>query len=441
MTSSPRPTARAAAMGGLLLAVLLLAPGLACQEMPLGEGVSPTPRPTVSGARNISAGSVGRIAYVGLDYRIYIVGADGRGGRAVATGDVRSTWPTWSPAGVALAFSSFTPGPPVQAQGVYVARVDVGAGPTPPLVYEDLPGAGAALGPAIPHYVQWSPDGQALAIIASSEGGQALFITSATSASPPRRIADGASISVAWSPDSQSLLVRAGAELTRVDVGTGGLLALLANSTSLQSFPAWSPGGAEIAYVATGRGGSFLFLARPTGAGRRAVARITGAARFSWSPRGDRLALGQSLEETEGMLQELRVVDAVSGDAVTVHQGPVLAFFWSPGGDRLAYVTPREDGAALRWHIVEVVPIATGTQEVALADFDPTGEELARLAFFDQYAVSHSPWSPDGRWLMFAGTLSGEVADADPQIYVMEASEASPPNHVAKGRLGTWEPG
>jgi TolB protein len=345
--------------------------------------------------------------------------------------------------GDALAFSSFAPGPPVQAQGVYVARVD--GVPTswekPTLVYEDLSGAGAALGPVIPHYVQWSPDGQALTIIASDEGGQALFITSATSALPPRPIADGASLSVAWSPDSQSLLVRAGAELSRVDVGTGELPALLANSASLQSSPAWSPDGEVIAFVATGRGGSFLFLARPTGAGRRAIARVAGAARFSWSPMGERLALGQSLEETEGMLQELRVVDAVSGDAVTVHRGPVLAFFWSPGGDRLAYVTPREDGAALKWHVLEVVPIAIGTQEVALSDFEPTGEELVRLAFFDQYAVSHSPWSPDGRWLMFAGTLSGESADADPQVYLMEASAASPPKSVAQGRLAVWEPG
>ena len=46
----------------------------------------------------------------------------------------------------------------------------------------------------------------------------------------------------------------------------------------------------------------------------------------------------------------------------------------------------------------------SGEEAKPLFRFQPSGEVLMMLSFFDQYAYSHSPWSPDGTMLVVAGT-------------------------------------
>jgi Tol biopolymer transport system component len=66
------------------------------------------------------------------------------------------------------------------------------------------------------------------------------------------------------------------------------------------------------------------------------------------------------------------------------------------------------------------------------------------LSFFDQYAYSHSPWSPDGKSLVVAGS-KGEVArrsngltPTGDRIYVLDAEGDAAPRDLGAGVLAFW---
>jgi Tol biopolymer transport system component len=84
-----------------------------------------------------------------------------------------------------------------------------------------------------------------------------------------------------------------------------------------------------------------------------------------------------------------------------------------------------------------------------LIDFVPTIDQLTLFQFFDQYAYSHSLWSPNSRTLVFAGLLYDEAVsasyssaqtDEQPQIYVMDSDPSPPVQSIAEGNLGIWSP-
>ena len=66
------------------------------------------------------------------------------------------------------------------------------------------------------------------------------------------------------------------------------------------------------------------------------------------------------------------------------------------------------------------------------------------LSFFDQYAYSHSPWSPDGTKLVVAGTMqrtpgrrNGQTPTTD-RVFVLEVTGAASPRDIAAGTLAVW---
>ncbi len=67
------------------------------------------------------------------------------------------------------------------------------------------------------------------------------------------------------------------------------------------------------------------------------------------------------------------------------------------------------------------------------------------LGFFDQFAPSASPWSPDGRTLAFAGRAlrergNGKGAGNQDHVYVVAADGSSPPEEAAPGSIGVFAP-
>ena len=76
--------------------------------------------------------------------------------------------------------------------------------------------------------------------------------------------------------------------------------------------------------------------------------------------------------------------------------------------------------------------------------FRPSGEVFTMLSFFDQYAYSHSPWSPDGTRLVVAGS-EGPVAErrnghtpTGASIFVLDAVGDAPPAEIAQGNVAFW---
>ena len=396
------------------------------QESLPGQAATPTPVDVV-----IS----NRIVYVGTDLEIYTVNPDGSDPRQLTQQEGLYTWPTWSPGGGKVAFSSFSPDP---GPGNALFSVDAEGGGLS-LLFQNAPGAGPAIGPTSPHYSVWSPDGRYLAFLAIGESGLSLYLVSGSGIGEAQFIIAGAPLYLAWSRDSDSLLVHQGNDLFRVDIdATDRLLNLEARSSGYFA-PSWSPAGDVTAFLVNERGGETLYVAQGDGARRRAMARLDGFASFIWARQGDRLAVGQSFGSSRPFLQDIQVVDVATAEAETLVRRPVMSFFWSPDGSKIGYVTTNADQSAFQWRVVDV---STG-QDTEIADFYPSADQLTWLAYFDQYASSHQVWSPDGRRLVFAGALAaatqeGGQADLTSKIFVVDVEGNSPPKAIATGQMASW---
>ena len=105
----------------------------------------------------------------------------------------------------------------------------------------------------------------------------------------------------------------------------------------------------------------------------------------------------------------------------------------SPDGSRLAYITLSDAQGALRCVVVDM---KSRRSRIAL-DFIPSSEQRTLFQFFDQYAYSHSPWSPDSANLVFAGHTRWRRGVGIPsratQFPPNRATERQP-NHRSKRR-------
>ena len=102
----------------------------------------------------------------------------------------------------------------------------------------------------------------------------------------------------------------------------------------------------------------------------------------------------------------------------------------------------------MEWRLVSgLASDAAGDEDdtaVAGFRFSPSGETFLMLAFFDQYARSHSPWAPDGSGLVVSGTQqylserrNGSSAGGS-RVYVVETGEDGQLHDIANGSMAVW---
>ena len=95
------------------------------------------------------------------------------------------------------------------------------------------------------------------------------------------------------------------------------------------------------------------------------------------------------------------------------------------------------------WNAASPLP-GDGGESRALMTFQPSRDVLTMLGFFDQYAYSHSPWSPDSSRLVVAGTetlpyerRNGHTPTGS-RVFVIDVSGGEPPREIAEGTLAFW---
>jgi len=398
--------------------------------------------------------AVDRIVFMTTDGELFLVNPDGseevklagatqvRGGplgaimaQPVDT-NIFYSWPTWSPDGTKLAASlvDVTSGQPE----ISVQVLDAATGAASAVFRNEAPGV---IAEATPHYLYWSPDSRTLAVLASTPQGLTLFAADTEALTEPTSIETGAPLYFHWAADGQSMLMHVGDELKLLTRPFGA-----SSTDSIEAdpgfrVPALSPDGRNMAYLGTGGSlGSLLIAGTEDPANTRNALEIGPRAAFAWSPQGGDLAVVD--QENLGLptFQRLRVIPGDGGPARTVAEGGIIAFYWSPDGDKLAWVGLDANNNDFVWWAATV----SGGPTRELLRGQPTTDMLTTLSFFDQYAYSHSPWSPDSSRLVLAAVPNRSRSSTNgstpsgPRIFVVDAVGTKEPLQVAAGSMAFW---
>lgn len=399
-----------------------------------------------------------RIAYVSPNGDLFTVNSDG-GDLSQLTGGLRDgaelsggvqaqplrmneyyTWPTWSADGIKLAASRVI----VEESGaeitLQVMDANTGSSHT---VYEN--GRAGLVADGAPHYIYWAPTGEQVSFLASTPDGLSLFVWDDTRGSLATRIDRGAPLYYQWSKDAQAMALHVGPEVIWARFPAAEPSRISFQSAGNFRVPALSPDGSSIAYVDRTIEGAGLYLAPTYDLDQaKKLMDVGWSSAIMWSPDGTQIAVADQSNPRTQLFNNLLLAPADGGSPTSLVSEDastnVWAFFWSPAGDKLAWV--RVNGASQELELMVSPSDGSGSDQIF--DFQPSAEVFIMMSFFDQYAHSHSLWSPDGQALVIAGS-KGEAArrsngrtPTGDRIYVLDAEGKEPPKDLGAGVLAVW---
>lgn len=390
-----------------------------------------------------------RLAWVTTDRQIAAAAADGSGATLLSDSlsadlgvwaqlgrpQLHWAWPTWAPDGKRLA--AFVVEPSDERAGpVRVQVLDVDG------VRQELWWEAGGVSPV---YLQWRPDGGALAILVQKAGELNLLAVRGEAMGRARLVEAGVPIFFNWSPTSKRMLVHAGER-----GAPGGRLVLRDPLGTAEDvlFPQ-SPGsfcapvfvGGHAIWATPDDGGSLVYASSEGGEVPRPLHNRRGLLALVAAPRGLPLLAVANAPGGEGTPYEgIDLVDLATGELRTLTREPCYAFFWSPSGDWLLVSQVSSADNCLRWWHVPV----NGGEPTEIGTFWPTRELLFFLHFFEQYTSSHSLVSPDGRHIVFPGyPAGGGHADLSrpPRIWLKDVSRPDEPaTEVDAGTFAVFSP-
>ena len=363
-----------------------------------------------------SLAEAGRIAYVAGNGQIYTVQPDGENGRQLTDSRFPYQFPAWAAVGKQLA---------AIGNGNIMLMVDAEER-SPRLLYEG--------NRQHPFYLYWSPDGSQLSFLSNSPQGMALRVLPMDGSSAAAVWGTGSPFYWNWLDDSRHMLVHTGMGSTEAQLGilqADGQLEEIAPPGSFQA-PGVSANGRYWAYAEEREDDGSWLVVHDTENGEQWSERHPAVAALSWSPTADQLAFSTGLQNRNSFWGPLRLFDTKTEEVRLLSDNRVLAFFWSPNGRYLAtintgnfeqdfginvadsYDSKRSPQAKTSSQLhphqfnLAIIDVETGA-ETQLMRFFPTVIFIGQfLPFFDQYALSHSIWSPNSDALVLPIRQEGQ---------------------------------
>ena len=391
--------------------------------------------------------SRGRIAYVGADKQVHVVGPRGGAHRQVTYGQgpgamsawgvpqVRdhSSWPCWSPDGQWLAcFQNHAQpdgdGPAwltvLEVDGVEERRL-------------------AQLPDGLPLYIQWNAQGRRVAALTQVEDLLELAVCEIGEIGAHRLVEQGVPLFFSWFPDGRRLLVHTGER-----EGAKRLVQRAADGDGFDAVYEDAPGsfctplvmGEQVIYVSPRGQVADLCTADLQGQRSRVLAELEGLVAVVPSPDKGVIAYSSAARGSEALYDGVWVIGTDGHtEQRRIYDGPAKAFFWSPDASQVLIASPAQRQPGMNWRLVDV---QSGIVR-DLGVFWPSQDQLFYLHFFEQFSQSHPLISPDGTLLVFAGH-PGPDRDSDDvrsRIYVVDITEDEPaPVEIALGDFAVFSP-
>jgi len=353
---------------------------------------------------------------------------------------VVDNWPTWSSDGKRVAFVRLeTHSGHVQRAGVWVVDVDASSSAEVYSAHD-----------AAPIYLAWSPNRERLGVLVQLGNTLALRVVDARTPRTAVTVAQGNPLYFAWCADSQTIMAHIGSRGVNAATMRLVLIRLRAGSAVRETIAdAPAPGFRAPAWSTFDNAGTFAFdrdagaeiaiQAGPDAPARPIVA--TGPApAFAWGPNGQTLAFAARESAEPGPYRGLAVVPALGGEARTLTDEPLMAFFWCPDGTRLVFC-----GADVAGRTVHIQTVAVGTGELTdLGWVRPSRDFWFLLNHFDQYARSIALVSADSVHIVLAAAHAKEsengVVPTVRQVLARPVSGEAKDLVVGRGRTACWAP-
>lgn len=404
----------------------------------------------------------GRIAYVGDDFNIHVFDAGTEETVDLtdnASATVRYQWPTWSNDGRLAYFCCDLEFTTDFNTSAYISSDAASPGR---LVFDRV-------GESV-IYAAWAPApcGDAscreLAMLVNSvqTGGLNLSMVRDTlEETQVDIVAMGSPFYYSWSPDASQLAFHRNNRRLSIYSGALGDVDESLDQRTSGAFqaPHWSPVDDRILLGIPGDGPRQTNLViLEEGDVTVLEENLPGGLSFAWSPDGQYVAYRVLDDNGYGPLV---ILDAATGVIISQTALPgVVAFFWSPDSSKLAYVTPAIAGGnsasnpsvqrqfvqytpgkfqsiqsdfALSWNVLDIQSDSSTT----FAPFLPTPGLIYMILYFDQFAQSHSIWSPDSQYIVYPELMLEDSMVSLVQIRnVLDVT--APPIPIGHGGFAVW---
>jgi len=233
---------------------------------------------------------------VGKRENIVLMNPDGSNQVGLTNGPCSNFFPTWSPDGTRIAFTSGCE--TIQA---YIINAD-GSNVVNISISEDDNG-----------WPAWSPDGEKIALRAYKDGISGIFVMDIKTGSVANLAKAG--FDPSWSPDGTKIAFSRGKGIGVINAdGTG-----LGWITDQGSYPAWSPDGKKIAFCSEKSGNWEIYVMDADGSNQ--VNLTNNPAHDmdpTWSPDGTRIAFDSDRDGNN----EIYVMNADGSNAVNLTNNP-----------------------------------------------------------------------------------------------------------------------